>query len=519
MSRIDTLWRKAEQHLRDGLVAPAKATLESLLAHDPDQPRVHLVLGGIAWKHDRIREATEHGLAASRCNLTSPEIVCDVIAALVQVGESAAASRLFTHRKLIEGGLAVSILMRLSGQAQINGEHERALEFLERARNSGAEGSDFQCYLGVQLTFNGRLDEAERALESCTQDNPAAGRAGLFLSRLRKQTAEHNHLANLSKGLTTVRRGSEEHAALEFARYKELEDLGSYEEAWQALANANRVVHEIVRHDRASEAAAMARLVECSRGWEACESTIEREGPCPIFIVGMPRSGTTLLDRIMGNHSQVANAGELGDFGWQLRWVVDHRTPAYPDALTLDRLADIDFAVLGRRYLQHTQWRAGGKPFYVDKLPANWVLSGLVARALPNARILHLVRDPMDVCFSNFRAFLGYSYPYAYDLASLAQHYLDYRRVMTHWQRAFPDRIMNVAYSDLVEDPSKVSEQVFAFCGLQFEPGCTDLTRNQGAVATLSMIQVRQSIHRRNFGQWRPYTKWLRPLKDALAGI
>jgi hypothetical protein len=230
----------------------------------------------------------------------------------------------------------------------------------------------------------------------------------------------------------------------------------------------------------------------------------------------MPRSGTTLLDRILGNHSQIANAGELGDFGWQLRWSLDHRTPVYPDAMALERISDIDFEQLGQRYLQHTQWRAGCKPFYVDKLPANWVLAGLIARALPNARILHLVRDPMDVCFSNYRAFLGYAYPYSYDLTSLAQHYLDYRRVMAHWHQLFRGRIMDVTYQDLVTDTAGIARRAFDFCDLEFEPHCADVTRNQSAVATLSMVQARQSIHGGHMKQWLPYAERLQPLRQAL---
>jgi len=516
MKSIETLWNRAEHYLREDLVVPARAVLESILARDANQPRVHLVLGGIAWKHDKVRESTRHGIAASHCHFSSPEMVCDVIAALVQVGESEVASRLFTHPLLARDKLTVPILMRLSGQAQINGEHTRAMDFLERARSIGATGSDFQCYFGVQLTFNGRLDEAERALESCLQGNPAAGRAGLILSRLHKQTAEHNHLQNLSEGLNRVRTGTEDHAALEFARYKELEDLGRHDEAWRALSRANHIVSEIVQHDRGSEGASIARLIESTSHWSACKVAKEHEGPQPIFIVGMPRSGTTLLDRILGNHSQVANAGELGDFGWQLRWSIDHRTPVYPDAVALDRLGDVDFQELGQRYLQHTQWRAGNKRFYVDKLPANWVLAGLIARALPNARILHLVRNPMDVCFSNYRAFLGYSYPYSYDLTSLAQHYLDYRRVMAHWHRLFPGRIMDVAYHDLVTDTAGVTRRAFDFCGLAFEPNCADVTLNRSTVATLSMVQARQSIHGGHAKQWLPYAEWLQPLRQLL---
>lgn len=504
MKSIAQLWERAERYLKDGQVLAARAVLESILVRDANQPRVHLVLGGVAWNGNGVRDATRHALAAARCQLTSPELVCDVIAALVQVGESALAHQLFDHPLLVQGELPVPILMRLSGQAQNNGEHVRALDFLERARRAGASGAEFQCYLGVQLAFNGRLEEAERELESCLQLDPAAGRASLILSRLHTQSDEHNHLQGLAAGLKRVRAGTDEHAALEFARYKELEDLGRYPQAWQALTSANRIMHECLRHDPDAEVRSFDRLIERTADWSPPLAASGGEGPQPIFILGMPRSGTTLLDRILGNHSWVANAGELDNFR---------------AAVAMDPVNQIDFEELGRRYLGQTQWRAGNKAFYVDKFPANWIMAGLIARVLPQARILHLVRDPMDVCFSNYRALFGVAYPYSYDLACLASHYRGYRRVMAHWHRVCPGRIMDVAYRDLIDDAPGVTRRVFDFCGLPFESGCANVTRNRGAIATLSMAQAREPIHARALEQWRPYAEWLEPLRAALADL
>ena len=514
---LDRLWSRAERYLAEQQLAPARATLESIVVHYPNQPRAHLVLGGLAWKQDRIRDSIACALGAARCEINHPDLVRDVIAALIQVGEAAEASRMFDHPLLSRERLDLPLLMGLSGQAQANGEHERALAYLERARGAGAEGADYLSYLGVQLTFNGRMRDAERALETCARLNPAAGRAALILSRLHKQTPQRNHLDNLRAGLARVQLGSEEHAALEFARYKELEDLCRHGEAWTALVNANRIMHGLLPHEPVAESASVERLLEATAAWTPPAVTTHNERPTPVFIVGMPRSGTTLLDRILSNHSEVADAGELSDFGRQLRWAVDHLTPLLPDQEALDRLAGVDFPELGRRYLRQTQWRAGGKAFYVDKLPANWVVSGLIARALPGAPILHMVREPMDVCFSNWRAMFGDSYPYSYDMVALAQHYVAYRRVMAHWHRVFPGRILDIAYRDLVSDPERTARKVFAFCGLAFEPGCIDVTRNEQKIATLSMVQAREPIHARGNDQWRAYAEWLTPLQDALA--
>jgi hypothetical protein len=235
----------------------------------------------------------------------------------------------------------------------------------------------------------------------------------------------------------------------------------------------------------------------------------DADGPQPIFVVGMPRSGTTLLERILGNHSQVTSAGELGDFARQLRWTADHVTDRAIDDTILAKLQALDFTIIGKRYLQQTQWRSPDTAYFVDKLPANHLWAGIIARALPRARILHLVRDPMDVCFSNYRAFFGGGYAYSYDLDALAQHYLDYRRLMAHWHRFAPGRILDVPYARLTRDSEAMAGEIFEFCGLDFEEGCLDLTRNRTPVATLSAMQVRNEINKTAFEEWHPYERYL----------
>jgi hypothetical protein len=245
------------------------------------------------------------------------------------------------------------------------------------------------------------------------------------------------------------------------------------------------------------------------------------DGPKPIFIVGMPRSGTTLLDRILGNHSEIASPGELPDFPNQLRWTADmygaDPGTGIVEARLLDRLrGGFDYRLLGQRYLQQSRWRAGGKSFYIDKLPANFILAGIIHRALPGARILAMRRDPMDVCYSNWKAYFGDSYAYSYGIETLAAHYIQYRKVVSHWQSVMPDAVMDVDYAALVDDPEAVTANVLGFCGLPYEAGCVDITRNRQPVSTLSSPQVREKIHRRALGEWRRYEKQLEPLRIAI---
>lgn len=508
----DRHWQRAQRYLSQNQTDAARIALEALLQRNPAHVQAHLVLGGIAWREDRVRDATSHALAAGR-QASEPNRVCDVVAALIQVGEAVAARSAIAK---IAGTCDGPVSMRLAGLLQRLGEHEAALRQLERAAASGIGGPEFHGYRGVERAFNGDLDGAERDLEACVQADPAAGRMALLLSRLRRQTAQRNHLAALEKGRGISAPDSEERAALEFARYKELEDLGRHGDAWNALSSGNVIMHALAPHDAALERAQIDALIDICTGEFLRPCDARHEGPQPIFVMGLPRSGTTLLDRILGNHSQVRSAGELGDFGKQVCWSADHACALLPDAALQARLPKLDYAELGARYLAQTQWRSGGRKSYVDKLPAHWLAAGLIRKSLPNARILHLTRDAMDVCFSNFRAMFGLSYPYSYDQIALSSHYVQYRRLMAHWHASMPGQILDVSYRDLVRDPEATARTVFDFCGLDREPVRADATDMPSAVATLSMAQVRQPIHQRAFEEWRPYEKHLAPLIDGL---
>ncbi len=443
-------------------------------------------------------------------------MIGNVANALLTVGEIEAARRCLAHPAITRCRIG-PVLARLAGMQQMLGEHAAALALLDRARAAGLNDADLSYLRGVQLTFNGRIDEAVAELERCLKLGPTYGRASVTLARLRKQTAEHNHLDYIRTQLQHVPRGSEDHAAFEFAQYKELEDLGEYGAAWGALERGNAIMYARLDHDIERERRRVDALIDRCTAEFVHARAAEQSGPQPIFIVGMPRSGTTLLDRILGNHSQVTSAGELGDFARQLRWAADHVTTQPIDETILERTPRLDYAEIGRRYLAQAQWRAQGKPWFVDKLPINYLQAGFIARALPQARILHMTRTPMDVCFSNYRAFFGGGYAYSYHLDALAAQYADYRRVMDHWHAVMPGRIFDVSYEALTDDPKKVMSEVFEFCGLPFEASALDISRNAAPVATLSAMQVRDGIRRRAQAEWTPYASQLRPLMDRLA--
>jgi Flp pilus assembly protein TadD len=519
MAPAEQLWHDAQRHLARNDGQAACASLEKLVTLVPAHTHAHLLLGGIAHAQGRLRDATRHALDAARMLPDDANMIGNVITALLLVGEVVAARDCLQHPAITRCRTG-PVLARLASAQQMLGQHPAALDLLDRARAAGLDNPDVRYLRGVQLTFNGRIAQAQSELENCLRMGPTYGRASVTLARLRKQTPEQNHLPYIRAQLQRVVRDSEDHAAFEFAQYKELEDLGDHTAAWAALARGNALMYARLQHDPARERSRIDALIErCDAEFLHARTPTDQAGPQPIFVLGMPRSGTTVLDRILGNHSQVRSAGELGDFSRQLRWAADHVGVQPVDETILQRARNLDYAQIGRRYLAQTQWRAQGKPYFVDKLPINYLHVGFIQRALPQARILHMTRTPMDVCFSNYKAFFGDGYAYSYDIDALASQYADYRRLLDHWHTMLPGRILDVSYEALVESPEESARAVFDFCGLPFEIEAIDIQRNQTPVATLSTMQVREGIHRQAHDEWRRYATQLEGLQQQLLAI
>ncbi|MBB5863608.1 sulfotransferase [Xanthomonas sp. 3058] len=509
-------WQTAQAALARRDLGVAASALQALLAVDPTHVSARVLLAGTVLANGKMREAVAQLQLAARDLGDDVAMRCRVAQALLRVGEHRELHALLRHPSVMQcqDGATLALLAHVH---QSLGEHVDALAMMQRAQACGFDSADFRFFLAVQLQFNNRLDDAAQALERALALSPGYGRAALTRARLRRQTATSHHLDQLRQQLQLAKPDSEDRAGLAFALYKELEDLGQTDAAWDALRHGNTVMHARLRHDADAEATLYAQLgALAEQGVFTAQQTATAHGPQPIFVLGLPRSGTTVLERMLGNHSQIVSAGELNDFGHQLRWGADQAGRSLLDARLLQALPRLDYAQIGARYLEQTQWRAGSARWYIDKLPTNAVAIGAIARALPGALIVHLVREPMAVCFSNYRALFGDSYAYSYDLHTLARHYQAYHALMAQWRAALPGRVIDVDYTQMVRDPSTVLEQLMMRCGLEIEPGQIDITRNAAASATLSSVQVREGVHGRNVEEWRRYATQLEPLRQAL---
>lgn len=520
----ELLRRRVQEYVQTQQWDAAEAALRALIQVEPHEPHARMELANLILRRGNLREYNQHLLDAIPVLSTNPALLAETVSRLFFAGETVAARRCADRLESLSDPSGAW----LAEQARLRwmlGEIPAAMARMERAVAAGVEGANQHYLYAMLLQFTGRIDRAEAVLIACLHRWPRFGDAALALANLRTQKTASHHLdmlRALASGIPLDTHSPDKRqarAGFESALFKELDDLGHYDEAWQALSRSNALMESISPYDRAGEAAITDALVELGNEPDFRDKPSHRfSGPMPIFIVGMPRSGTTLLDRMLSNHSQVTSAGELDDFRRALRWAANVPPGGIPAMLEVFRRSrKIDFAQLGARYLEQTQWRAQGKRFYIDKMPINVRMVPFIRRALPQAPILHLVRDPMDVCFSNFKAMLGHVSAYCYGMQSLAHYYGEYARLVRHWHEVIPGAVLDVPYTMLVRETETTLRKLLVHCGLEWEESCRHPERNQAPVATPSSAQVREPIYTRSIGEWQRYAAQLEPLRQLIA--
>jgi len=514
------LRHQAKQSMAAGQWDAAQAAFEELARRVPHDVSLRMELADLMLRRGQMRAATSQLLQAVPALPNNAPLIAELAWRLSMIGEIQAARACAEHLERAPHPPG-RVLAEQAHLRWMLGDIPAARARMDLAVAAGIESRTEYYLHAMLLQFTGQLAEAESVLLETLQRWPDHGEAAVILANLRKQTASANHLDLLQKLLGHLPGGTGMQAGLvrakfESAIFKILDDLGHHDEAWLALERSNALMHSFLPYDAGSEAALTDALIEVSATIANATPAVF-EGPMPIFIVGMPRSGTTLLDHMLSAHSAVTSAGEINDFQRQLHWVADVSPHGNQSLLKiLEHIGQLDFHALGARYLLQTQWRARGRRYFIDKLPINVRMVPFIRRALPQAPILHLVRDPMDVCYSNFKIMFGSASPYCYDMQTLGHYYKQYTRLTNHWREALPGAMLDIPYASLVHDPRSIMHQVLGHCGLEIEETCLRPELNTSPVATPSSAQVRESIHTRSIAQWRHYEKQLEPLRQAL---
>lgn len=511
------LRQRAERHAAQREWEQAEACFEALRSLAPGDVDVLLQLSYIASLSGRYRDARAYALDAEKADPRKPELVQELLARLRTFNEIPA----LNHRIARLGrpaSLPIPLLIFCASQLSNLNEQERALRLLDEARRGDPNYPPTLLARGQVLTYLGRFDEVRAELLASLRRAPEIARTYWLLAGLARQTAASNHVEQIRRELQRPGRAAEDVALLAFALHKSLDDLGDHASAWKALEAGCAAKRSSLQY-RSTDS---VDLFDLLRAFPASLPTAPRSVPAgssthtPVFVVGMHRSGTTLLEQLLHGHSDVRGLGELYDFTTQMRYATDHHCRGVIDRIVVERAHRVDFAEVGRRYLEGVQWRLGDERLFIDKLPSNFLNIGFICSALPGAKILHMVRDPMETCFSNLRELFSDANPYSYDQLELADFHGQYRRLMAHWHRAFPGRILDVSYARLTAAPESTLREVTAFCGIPFEPGMLDLQRNRRSVATASAVQVRGGIESRQVPKWLSYAEQLGPLADRL---
>jgi len=495
-------------------LATAIARCSALGQKEPLDSRVWRLAADISVRLNRLHDAFDFLTRAISCGPKDASLILSYGQLLLRLGRRSDA--LAVAREAEDYFLPPALHDALGTLLTLLENPTRALQHFEHAVQAVPKSIDYRFNLAMAQRMVGDFETAETNLDAVIEVRPNDAEAYSTRSELRGQTPDRNHVAQLQAALgrSTDTRSS---VAIEFALAKELEDLAEYPRSFSHLSHACRSYRASIRYDVTEDVAVLdalrkthtsARLASVVPGLDTNEC---------IFIVGLPRSGTTLVERILGTHSQVYAAGELNALPSAAIAAVAKRSGGPVKKLQFVEAAlDVQMADVCHDYLREVRARIGNTPKCADKTPLNYLYAGIIHAALPRARFIALRRHPMDSGYAMFKTRFAGAYPFSYDLSEIASYYVAWRQLMRHWETTIGDAWLTVDYEDLVTNQEKVSRRILAHCELSWEEQCLEFHRSRTAVTTASAAQVRRKMYPDSIRRWRSYATELEPLARYL---
>jgi tetratricopeptide (TPR) repeat protein len=403
------------------------------------------------------------------------------------------------------------------------GLHEQALEQYCKAIKLNPKNAVLYYNAASAQRFLGKVTEAGKNLDKSLSINRLDYEAQAMRSSLKKQTLKNNHIDELKEILLDKGLANHGEASICYALAKELDDLSNCAESFTYLKRGADGRRQQMSYQIESDLQMMSQIRSAYPMEMFNRGIVGDSNNEAIFILGLPRTGTTLVERILGSHSCIFAAGELDTFGREMMKQLNRKSGEPPPSR--EQLAqlttELDFSDLGSAYIEGTREITRKLPHFIDKLPFNSLYSGLIHLALPNARIINLTRHPMAACYAIYKQLFRDVYPYSYNLEDLGRYYVAYHQLMTHWHQVMPGVIYSIAYEDVVADTEAEAKKLITFCGLNWEEQCLDFHKNKQASTTASAVQVRQPVYSSSLDRWRLYREELKPLEKILneAGI
>lgn len=511
------LEKQARTLLSQGNIQEAVKIGNALLQQFPNRAGSYLLCAELAVRQNNTRQAI--ALAAKAVELTPGD--AHSLARLAYfhlIAQNVGQALEHAHRAMALNPQSAQVCDFLGSVLSACHDHSNAKMYFERACNTDPDNPHYLYNLSMELRFLGDNENSEKLINKVLTLKPDEYEGYLQRAGLRTQTSDHNHIAELksvlAKGIPSWRGAIQ----VQYALAKEYEDIGDYESAFTHLQAGADLRWQHTQYDVQRDLDTVDQLIACFTAEKMSAPTTGLVGNAPIFIVGMPRTGTTLVERILDKHSQLASGGELQDFAMEMVKLVGTNAGGAPPPREelIERSLEINFKALGSAYVDAARQRVGDSPRFIDKLPLNYLYCGLIHRALPEATIIHLRRHPIDTCYAIYKTLFKHAYPFSYNLEALGAYYCGYRRLMDHWHRVLPGRIYDITYEDLVADQENQSRGLLEACNLPWEDACLQFHSNTSASTTASATQVRQPIYNTSVGRWRCYQQQLEPLIGVL---
>ena len=467
----------------------AERLLESVLKLAPDYEAARADYAGVLYKQQKHLRARQEMDTLLQLQPGNRDYLKLCAAACVAVGDYEPIIRLY-RQMLAEGAATVT------------------------------ETADLHLWLADLLRTVGRQPEAIREYHAAIAASPDSGEAWWSLANLKTYRFAEDEIARMRTAEATPATSLVDRYHLCFALGKALQDQGRYEDSWRFYERGNDLKHAEIRYlPQITETHVRLSKQVCTKEFFAARQDWGVADPDPIFILGLPRSGSTLIEQILASHSRVEGTQELADVPrivMELRGRGTHLdNPRYPSVLT--ELTAEEFLRFGERFLKETRvYRQMGRPFFIDKMPNNFRDIGLIHVMLPNAKIIDARREPVACCVGNLKQLFSSGQEFSYSINDIARFYRSYLEIMRHWNEVLPGRILTVLHEDVVDDLEGNVRRILDFCGLPFEPACLEFHKTPRNVRTASSEQVRQPISREGIDQWRNYERWLGSLRAAL---
>ena len=516
------LLKKAEAALKTPLsnkkIKEIVETLDIFIAQNPNNIKALILYSHYQLKNarpDMAGEASSRVITKDPNNIQANSLL---LRCYMMIGDNQKAFKSSLSLKVNKVN-DLETLEAMGDSFVFNEEYLLAKEIFRKLTAMQPSSGKYLTNLGAMLFYCNDVVGANTILKKLCKLNPSEGRAHWLLSQLVTVTTEKNHISFLESRLSNTNNNIHNYIYLNFALAKEKEDIRSFDSAFEHLKSANDAKFRTTNYNADNDKELFSLIRSQYKNLDNADLPGYNSHE-PIFIVGMPRTGTTLVEQVLGGEENVFLAGELQAFYRAMCEQLGVPGQKLPVLDVIKRTGDLNLKELGQSYINLTRPRTGNTLHFVDKMPANFLHLGIIHRSLPNAKFIHLVRDPIDTCLSNFKTLFGAEmYPYSYDMEALASYYHQYQDLMAFWNQYFESSILNINYEELVRDPDTQFGLIFEHCGLTWDKSYLEYYQLNTSVGTASSAQIRKKIYTASIQKWQKFEHHIQPMVKRLRDL